>query len=435
VLGAGALAVPLLSAAALAAPASNHRVALSHNKGPAWANSANRVGTVAGSKQVTARVYLAPRGGQTALNAAVAAVSTPGSASYRHFLTEPQYVARFAPGSGAVSSVESWLKGSGLAVTSVEAKHRYVAVSGTASAVQKAFGVSLGTYRHNGTVEQSTVGELSAPDTVAGLVSGVTGLTTAQPQHHGKVTAAPPPAGFRNARPCSAYFGQVKAEYQADFSTRLPKFQGSTRNYAPCGYVPIQYRIAYGAAASGLTGKGATVAITDAYNSPTMVKDANTYATRHGDSAFTNGQYTVSLPGKPFTHAALCGPQGWYGEQTLDVEAVHGIAPDANIRYYGSRSCYNSDFADTLARVVDENKASIVSNSWGSVEEAESSGDIAATTQVFEQGALQGIGFMYSSGDSGDELANTGLIQTDYPTSNPYVTAVGGTSDAIAANG
>ncbi len=60
---------------------------------------------------------------------------------------------------------------------------------------------------------------------------------------------------------------------------------------------------------------------------------------------------------------------------------------------------------------------------------------IAASEQVFKQGAMQGIGFMFSSGDSGDDVASTGLKQTDYPASDPYITAVGGTSTAIAADG
>ena len=47
----------------------------------------------------------------------------------------------------------------------------------------------------------------------------------------------------------------------------------------------------------------------------------------------------------------------------------------------------------------------------------------------------QGISFLFSSGDNGDELANTALRQADYPASDPYVTAVGGTSDAIGPSG
>ena len=48
---------------------------------------------------------------------------------------------------------------------------------------------------------------------------------------------------------------------------------------------------------------------------------------------------------------------------------------------------------------------------------------------------MQGISFMFSSGDNGDELANTGIKQADFPTSDPYVTAVGGTSDGIGGDG
>ena len=37
---------------------------------------------------------------------------------------------------------------------------------------------------------------------------------------------------FGNARPCSIYYGQIAAKYQADFKTPLPKFQGQTLPYA-----------------------------------------------------------------------------------------------------------------------------------------------------------------------------------------------------------
>ena len=44
------------------------------------------------------------------------------------------------------------------------------------------------------------------------------------------------------------------------------------------------------------------------------------------------------------------------------------MAPGANIRYYGAASCFDDDFLDTLGRVVDENVAQIVTNSWGDLE-------------------------------------------------------------------
>jgi subtilase family serine protease len=83
--------------------------------------------------------------------------------------------------------------------------------------------------------------------------------------------------------------------------------------------------------------------------------------------------------------------------------------------------------------VVNENTVQVVSNSWSDVERAKTGDSIAAYEQIFLQGAVQGISFLFSSGDNGDELANTGVKQVDYPASDPYVTAIGGTSTEITA--
>jgi subtilase family serine protease len=86
-------------------------------------------------------------------------------------------------------------------------------------------------------------------------------------------------------------------------------------------------------------------------------------------------------------------------------------------------------------KVVDQNAASIVTNSYGEPEAAQDSANVAAEQQVFLQGGMQGISWMFSSGDNGDEASNTGLKQADGSASDPYVTAVGGTADAIDASG
>jgi subtilase family serine protease len=247
-----------------------------------------------------------------------------------------------------------------------------------------------------------------------------------------KPAAAKFPAAFVNARPCSSYYGQVAADRQAD-GAALPRFGGKVLPYAPCGYQPAQFRSAY-ERGSTLTGAGQTVAITDAYAAPTIASDANRYATSHGDAAFRTGQLT-ERNSPTFRRPSQCDSTGWYGEETLDVEAVHGMAPDANVLYYGSASCFDDDLSDTLLRVVDDNRASIVTNSWGEPESDESPDFVVAFEQAFQQGALQGISFLFSSGDNGDEVDNTGTRQADYPASDPYITAVGGTATGIGRNG
>ena len=121
--------------------------------------------------------------------------------------------------------------------------------------------------------------------------------------------------------------------------------------------------------------------------------------------------------------------------RTLDVEAVHGMAPAANVIYYGGKSCTDSDLLATLNRVADDNKASIVTNSWGDLGEGVSTAEVAGYNQFFNQAALQGISVMFSSGDNGDEVKATGLKQADFPATSPLVTAVGGTSTAIGPTG
>jgi subtilase family serine protease len=427
----------IASAAAVAiggpANAAVHPKAVPNTK-PAWTAHAAHLGAASSKSSVKARVYLAPQGGLAALKARALAVSTPGDSAYHKFLSAAQYKAQYAPTASSVQSVEAWLKAAGLKVTGVGAGNRYVSVSGTVAAAEKAFGTQIERYRHKGQDVQAPASSVTVPAAVSADVLTVSGLdTTPKKATTASTPKAPPPAGFRNARPCSLYYGQIQAKYQADYSTPLPTFNGSTLAYAPCGYTGPQFRAAY-EGNSELDGSGVTVAITDAYASKFMAKDAQKYAINHGDGSYAPGQYTENLPAS-FNRQSLCGPSGWYGEEALDVEAIHAMAPAANIRFYASASCFDDDFLDTLGRVVDEDQAQIVSNSWGDVENNESPDSVAAYEQVFLQGAIEGISFTYSSGDNGDELENTGIKQADYPTSDPYVTAVGGTSTAIGKSG
>ena len=186
-----------------------------------------------------------------------------------------------------------------------------------------------------------------------------------------------------------------------------------------------------------MTGKGQTVAVVDAYASPTMPGDADTFAAVTGDQSFRPGQYRQYLP-PTFTQTSPdeCDAQGWYGEETLDIEAVHGQAPDANVRFVAAASCQDSDLADALALIVNDHLASIVSNSWG--EPADDDSFTQVDDLIFRAGAAEGIGFFFSSGDNGYESPaedpGSDMIQTDLPASSPWVTSVGGTSLAIGPN-
>lgn len=416
---------------------------------PAWVAKAKPAASPnLAAAAMTAKVYLAPNGGLAALQAKVDALSDPTSASYRKFLTAGQYQAQYAPTAASASAVASYLKGAGLTIVSTEAHNRYVTVSGSKAALNSALGTSLGTFVHNGQTVTAPTKAVTLPTAVGNQVLTVTGLDTttvrrtpdsASAAISGDAPAksaagadpnATPPAGFNNARPCNRDYGTVLATYQADYQTPLPKFKGQTLPYVVCGYTGPSLRSAYEGGTT-LDGTGVTVAITDAYAWQYIARDSNTYATNNGDGSYVKGQLT-QVPAPDYTDQAACDPSGWSGEETLDVEAVHAMAPAANIRYYASASCNDADFLDALGRVVDDDIAKVVSNSWGDTEANTTAASVAAYEQVLLQGAAQGQSFLWSSGDNGDEVANSGIKQSDYPTSDPYATSVGGTSTAIS---
>jgi subtilase family serine protease len=241
---------------------------------------------------------------------------------------------------------------------------------------------------------------------------------------------------------CSDYWGQKAVKGGPTGYTKSTTFD-------ECSFQPSQLRKAYGITASGLSGKGATVAVVDAYGSSTMLADANQFSTNHGDKAFKTGQYTeVVTPAQWNNQDACGGPANWAGEEALDVEMVHGLAPDANVVYVGANSCMDNDLSAALANIVDNHLADVVSNSWDGLMHStsgdESAAQIAAYEQIFEQGAIEGIGFDFSSGDCGDNspaAAATGVncdstttrAQTAFPSTDPWATSVGGTALATSS--
>ena len=439
-------ALPALTSSAAAAGESPRVVV--QDTHPDWAVTSAEVATAPAAKSVTARVYLSPRD-PAALDRAVAAVSTPTSPSYRHFITPAQFRSQFGPAPDAAAKVSAWLRGAGLKVSALKQNGRYFTVTGSVGSAQKAFGTKLSLYRRAGGTYQAPAGAVTVPTGVSADVLSVTGLdeapATVSPkaavdllpsQYTASLKQKPSdfPVGFRNAQPCASYWGQLTANVEGDYATKLPSFQGRSLYYAVCGYTPKQLRSAYGVPAA-LTGKGVTVAVVDAYQSPTLLKDANRYATDTGDKPFAPGQFITIGPYVPYYDQNACGASGWSTEQAMDVEAVHGIAPDAKVIYASGASCNGIDLLETEVGVIDDNRASIVSLSYGDLESSETTGQATFDTYVLKQAALQGIGFYIASGDNGDEVLSSGLKQVDASANNPYATAVGGTSLAIGAQG
>ncbi|WP_372407640.1 protease pro-enzyme activation domain-containing protein [Streptomyces luteireticuli] len=425
-----AAALPLVAGAlTLGAPAADAadgphgRQSLAGTR-PAWATARADRGSTPESKAVTARVYLAGRDAK-GLAAYARAVSDPKSPSYARYLTVKEAQDRFGPTGGQIAEVTAWLKSSGLKVTGTN--RHYVTVTGDAAAAGKAFGTRLHDYVKDGRTYHAPSSTASVPASVAGDVLTVVGLNDAPRRAHRDEELPGPSAAFANSGPFSTYYG-------SNVDKSLPAAYGGHAPYAIKGYTGKQLRAAYGA--KNFTGKGVTVAITDAYASPTIVGDIEQYAKRNGDRPYRKGQFSQVLPAN-WTHTAPneCDAAGWYGEETLDVEAVHAVAPEANLLYVAGASCQDDDLIDSLHKIVDNRLADIVSNSWSDVESHETPDVAAAYDQVFQTGAVEGIGFYFSSGDDGDNARKHAEKQVDTPANSPWVTSVGGTSLAVGKGG
>ena len=403
---------------------------------------------------ITADVYLADRDA-AAMTAFAKAVSTPGTAQYRHYLTAAQAKSLFAPTAAEARSVEGWATSSGLRVGAVTSGFgAYVQVTGAPSAIARAFGVKFGSYqvgtRKQGQRFWAPEQAASVPASIGSDVLTVTGLDSAKHEATPDETLPPPGQNYFVAPWSSAYYGQKVAAGPygtvAGTTTAIPAVNGKAQPWTVTGYTPAQIRGAYNVSQSGETGQGVTVAIIDAYIPPTLESDADQYAqwaagqpggNQALDKPFANGQFTTVLhPGattRDDTSASECGASGWYGESTLDVESLHGVAPDANITYVAASDCTDTGLGNAVAYVVNTHAASIVTDSWG--EPYDEASLVPVYDALFTAGATEGIGFFFSSGDDGYEDPNyedaTDQVEVDYPTSSPWVTSVGGTSLAI----
>lgn len=406
------------------------RVALSGST-PSWANSRNLVGAADPSGSVGFRLYLGWNHAAAAESVA-RAVSNPRSSSYGHYLTPAQFRQRFAPSQAQVRSVQSWLRSGGFKVDYTPLNNHYVSAVGTIAQAERAFGTRFGMYRFEGKTVRSPSSPLVIPRALAKSVTGVVGLDDSFAFMHANATRPAPP-GFRNAPPLSNYWAQFVSPYA--YPTGFTAVTNPpTAPWTVKGYTPAQIKGAYGIS-SAYDGAGQTVAIIDAYASPTIEQDVNHWSMNRGLPTLAQGQLTqVVAPGtflRPENPRQT--PLEWAGEETLDVEAVHGMAPAAKIVYVGAPNNYQ-DLDAAMNLVVDRHLAQIVTNSYGFSTELLPTGYVKPLEDTLIQAAAEGIGVYFSSGDYGDETVNHGFATPDWPAVSPWVTAVGGTSLGIDAS-
>ena len=159
------------------------------------------------------------------------------------------------------------------------------------------------------------------------------------------------------------------------------------------------------------TGGSQTIVLVDAYDDPSAAADLKTFSTQWGLPAanFTKQYATGTKP------ANACA-SGWEGEEALDVQWAHAMAPKAHIVLMEAAS---NSTADLFAAVLAANAyitthaagKGEVSMSWGSSEYS-----LEGLNDVFMLNPY--TVYFASSGDSSG---------VSYPSASPWVVSSGGT--------
>ena len=409
---------------------------------PGWLHQAHQVGATPSAQQVNFGVLLSMRD-EAGAQAKLQAISDPTSASYGQWLSNAQFNATYAPAKADVVAVQSWLRSQGFNVTNTLPSGMLVEASGSVAQVEQTFGAQREQLLLPG---QDRAGERrrrcrcrpSAPAAVSGAIAGVIGIDQGSTLKQPADTEPGPPPGLATA--CS------RARITSARRRALRQAPRLRQGTAVRGLRvrAQQYQSAYGESgllAAGVNGRGVTVAITDAYAAPTISRTPSATTRCTTSRCSRRGQFSQITPGpNGYDLTDLCGAQGWYGEETLDVEAVHAMAPGAKVVYVGASDC-SSGLDDAWASAIDNHVADVITNSW-----TDGTDDITLLgtdyvefyVQYSLEAALTGITVNFSSGDDGDHTAGgTDLASktVEFPADVPYVTGVGGTSVEIGNQG
>ena len=336
---------------------------------------------------------------RTPLNMAELQKQSTQPAHERQHMTHEEYEQRHGASPDDMSKVEEFAHEHRLAVAEADAARRTVVLSGTVAAFSSAFDVELKLYEHEGTRFRGRVGAVHIPPELEGIITGVFGLDN-RPQ----------------AKP--------------HFRRRQTEMTGMRPHATGTSYTPLQVAQAYNFP-TGLNGSGQTIA---------LIELGGGYRPRDLSSYFKSLKLKqpkitpVSVDGGHNT--ATGDPNGPDGEVVLDIEVAGAVAPAASIVVYFAPNT-DAGFLDAITTAIHDkkNKPSVVSISWGGPEGAFTQQALTSFDEAFQAATALGVTVCAASGDNGStDGVSDGQQHVDFPASDPYVLACGGTSLRITGN-
>ncbi len=384
---------------------------------------ASALGELAPSADIHLDVTLKPPD-PSAVTAFITSLSDRSSSNFRHFLLPGQFGRLFGPPLSEVAAVDTVLRSDGLRPGQVSSNRLSIPVTAPVSVIDRAFHVSLVSYRLPG--GRAAFTSLSAPSistSVAADIQGVIGLSDLiQPQSLAvrltKVRDVHPSGRLALQRAAPA------APTPCAAATRVAEAYG--------GYTADQLASEYDVTplyALGDFGQGVHIALVELEtDSP---KDIAAYQSCYGTNATVNYIPVAGGTGPDPVYGAYGS-----GEAALDIENVIGFAPKATIDVYQAPlNSGTSQMLDVYSAIVNADTDQVVSTGWGYCEQDSDPALTSAEHSLFSQAAAQGQTVFAAAGDTGstDCYGDQGTpysaqLTVDDPASQPYVIGVGGTS-------
>lgn len=333
----------------------------------------------------------------------------------RKYLTREELANQSGADPADIAKVGSFAHDHGLTVTEASVPRRTVKLSGTIKDMSKAFGVKLQRYKAGAVSYRGRTGTITVPDEMDGVIERVLGLDdrpTLRP-HYRRLRVA--------NRKGKAVKGKAKPRDAAAAQGTFTALQlADIYNFPP-----------------GLDGTGQTVAIIELND---VDNNGNPTGTGYSTSDLQTYFDDLNIPMPNVTAVGVDGganvpgpDMNADGEVTLDIEVAAAVAPKANFAvYFGTNT--DDGFIQAVSAAVhdDIRKPSVVSISWGQAEETATQQLLDGLDQVLQEASALGVTVCVAAGDNGspDMLQNVwdGQPHVDFPASNPFSLACGGTT-------
>jgi len=358
---------------------------------------------------VTVVLNLSDEAGRDALSKDL---NDPLSPNYKTIISLSEFTAHFGPTRQAYDSVLAYLQQSGLTLTRGSDNRRTLTVSGTRAQSERAFNVVIDDYQMGDRIFHAIATDPAVPAALAPLIANVAGLS-----NMALWRPANAPSPEKPASTASAYNGYLTPA-------------GSTNT----GGLP-----------PGLDGTGQTIGLIEFANF--YVSDTEAWLAWAGlPSSQIQHLYTYSID--PASQCTPTNPGDCNGstEVLLDIEAVMGIAPGADVIVFLASGSTGSDYAsvvNTAAMDLINNHPgrSTLSMSWTGCEgfwAGVPSSDATGLESMLTDYAVHGLTLFASSGDNGSTCPFGGITThgdtIGFPSDTPHAIAVGGTFLSVNAD-